>query len=125
MKNNVSQTVTHPKGTLKIVNKIDDSKIMGPEDSGCYYYKYQEYYALTLWALQEKYGFTFEEATLFCGEIFRFNAPEFFELIFGLDFDEYCEWYDYLHSLVSYEDIAHYTGKVERNLYEGNQLQWF
>lgn len=50
-----------PKGEIRIISPIDSSCIMPPgslEDE-YYYYRYQEYYALALWALQEKFGFTF------------------------------------------------------------------
>ena len=52
-----------PQGEVRIVGEIRHDLILGPEHSDYYIYEYQEEYALLLWALQEKVGLTFEEAT--------------------------------------------------------------
>ena len=117
--------VRRPKVELKINRKIDRHKIMGPFDSDCTYYRFQEQYALVLWALQEKFDFSFEEATFYCSDIFRAEMSDFFYLYFDLDFDGYSEWYEYLNQRVTLDELEQYVGKIELNLYEGNNLQWF
>ncbi len=52
-----------PDGELRIVGEIRHDPILRPEHSDCFIFDYQEEYALLLWALQEKVGLTFEEAT--------------------------------------------------------------
>ena len=48
---------------MRIVGEIRNDPILRPEHSDCFIFDYQEEYALLLWALQEKVGLTFEEAT--------------------------------------------------------------
>ena len=114
-----------PQGEVRIVGEIRHDLILGPEQSDCQMYEYQEEYALLLWALQEKVGLTFDEATFVCYDKLRTDWPWFSEEIFGMDFDEYGAWFEYFKSLLSGVDLTRYIGKIEPNLWEGNGYQWF
>ncbi len=83
---------------MRIVGEIRHDMIIGPEHSDYLMYEYQEEYALLLWALQEKVGLTFEEATFVCYDKLRTDWPWFYEEIFGMDFDEYGAWFEYFKS---------------------------
>ncbi len=118
---------SRPGGEIRIIGKIDSSGIMRPEDSyDEYFSKYQKYYALALWALQEKFGLTYPEATFFCCEKFREGDKfEFVEKVFGMEYDEYWRWYDYLNSIISDNELSEYIGEFEPNLIEADVYQRF
>ena len=115
-----------PDGELRIVGEIRHDLILGPEHSDSYIYEYQEEYALLLWALQEKVGLTFEEATFVgCDKLRTAMGSDFFEDKFGMDFYEYGAWFEYFKSLLSGVDLTRYIGKIEPNYYESSVFQWF
>lgn len=91
-----------------------------------YYYKYQEWYALALWAMQEKFGLTFEEATYRCCELFRLcKSSAFMEKTFGMDF-HVCEiWSEYFRKTVPENKLAEYIGEFHPNVVESDVDQWF
>lgn len=123
----IEKKTVRPEGAVRIISPINSSFIVRPEDSkdDCYY-RYQEYYALALWALQEKFGLTFEEATFRCCIMFRLcERLEFIEKVFGMNFDEYGRWDDYLRDAAPGEKLAEYIGEFEHNLFESDVNQWF
>ena len=108
------------------MGEIRHDLILGPEHSDYYIYEYQEEYALLLWALQEKVGLTFEEATFVgCDKLRTAMGSDFFEDKFGMDFYEYEAWFEYFKSLLSGVDLTRYIGKIEPNYYESSVFQWF
>ncbi len=76
--------------------------------------------------MQEKFGFTYEEATFYCCEIFREGDKfEFLENVFGMDFNEYGKWWEYISSKISKQELRRYIGKFEPNYFESDVYQWF
>ena len=118
--------VKRPEGCIKIIKPIDSSGILGPGYVNTDLYKYQTQYALVLWALQEKFGFTYEEATFYCCRLFRSVDPlGFYEDIFGMEYEVEAAWFEYLDSLVSEEELSGYVGPIKTNQMESDAYQWF
>ena len=121
-----NDNVKRPEGCIRIVKAIDSDGILGPGYARTDFYKYQVRYALALWALQEKFGFTYEEATFYCCRLFRsVDALGFYEDIFGMEYEEEAAWFGYLDSLVSEQELSKYIGPIEINLMESDAYQWF
>ena len=115
-----------PEGDIKIIKPIDSSGILGPGDVRTDIYTYQRQYALALWALQEKFGFTYEEAAFYCCELFRSVDPlGFYEDTFGMGYEDEKAWFEYLDSRVSEEELTGYIGPVKVNRLESESYQWF
>ncbi|MBR4504083.1 MAG: hypothetical protein IKP20_03820 [Candidatus Methanomethylophilaceae archaeon] len=111
---------------MRIVGEIRHDLILRPEQSDYPMYEYQEEYALLLWALQEKAGLTFEEATFIGADMLRATMPsDFSEDIFGIDYYEYMAWFEYFKSLLFGVDLTKYIGKFEPNYWESQVYQWF
>ena len=76
--------------------------------------------------MQEKFGFTFDEATFYCCEMFRKGDKiEFFENVFGMNYDEYIRWCKYMTRVVSEEELSTYIGAIKPNRLEADVYQWF
>ncbi len=122
----LKERAERPDGELRIVGEIRHDLILRPEQSDYPMYEYQEEYALLLWALQEKAGLTFEEATFIGADMLRATMPsDFSEDIFGIDNYEYMAWFEYFKSLLFGVDLTKYIGKFEPNYWESQVYQWF
>lgn len=118
-----SNTQLASPGILKLVRPISGTNIVenGSKKQGDNVPSFQKGYALTLWVVQEKFGFTYEEAIFFASGRFRIaglNDPR--EEWFGLTPEQRDEWEQYLDALCPRKEYEKYIAPIKYNCVDYN-----